>query len=146
MSLITFNCINYYLIYSKFFFKIALNLKILITEINRIFPDQISIYIHLLISINQNMILLIFLTSILCHDKLVWTNYFLIITGTLTLKWKVEDRNGYYKDYDKVKRSRQFSKSWQTDRPFKPEESIIHCNNCATVVLGLEDHIQNHWV
>jgi hypothetical protein len=114
MSLITFNCISYYLIYSKFFFKIVLNLKILITEINRIFPDQISIYVHLLISINQNMILLIFLTSILCHDKLVWTNYFLIIMGTLTLKRKVEDRNGYYKDYDKVKRSRQFSKSWQT--------------------------------
>ena len=114
MSLITFNCISYYLIYYKFFFKIVLNLKILITEINRIFPDQISIYVHLLISINQNMILLIFLTSILCHDKLVWTNYFLIIMGTLTLKRKVEDRNGYYKDYDKVKRSRQFSKSWQT--------------------------------
>ena len=114
MSLITFNCISYYLIYSKFFFKIVLNLKILITEINRIFPDQISIYVHLLISINQNMILLIFLTSILCHDKLVWTNYFLIIMGTLTLKRKVEDRNGYYKDYDKVKRSRQFSKSWHT--------------------------------
>jgi hypothetical protein len=53
--------------------KIVLNLKILFTEINRIFPDRISIffpdrisiYIHLLISVNQNMILLIFLTSIL---------------------------------------------------------------------------------
>jgi hypothetical protein len=85
MSLITFNCISYYLIHSKFFFKIVLNLKILITEINPIFPDRISIYIHLLISVNQNMILLIFLTSILCHDKLVWTNSFLIVTGTLTL-------------------------------------------------------------
>jgi hypothetical protein len=52
MSLITFNLISYYLIHSKFFFKIVLNLKILITEINRIFPDRISIYIHLLISIN----------------------------------------------------------------------------------------------
>ena len=114
MSLITFNYIIYYLIHSKFFFKIGLNLKISIMEINHIFPDRNSIYIHLLISVNQNMMLLIFLTSILCHDKLVWTNYFLIIMGTLTLKRKVEDRNGYYKDYDKVKRSRQFSKSWQT--------------------------------
>ena len=85
LIIITFNCISYYLIPSRFFFKIVLNLKILITEINRIFPDQISIYIHLLISINQNMILLIFLTIILCHDKLVWTNSFLIVTGTLTL-------------------------------------------------------------
>ena len=98
-------------------------------EINHIFPDWNSIYIHLLISINQNMILLIFLTSILCHDKLVWTNYFLIVTGTFTLKRKVEDRNGYYKDYDKVKRSRHFSKSWQTDQPFKPSVVIVETGN-----------------
>ena len=85
LIIITFNCISYYLIPSRFFFMIVLNLKILITEINRIFPVQISIYIHLLISVNQNMILLIFLTSIhvLCHDKLVWTNSFLIVTLTL---------------------------------------------------------------
>jgi hypothetical protein len=47
--------------------------------------------------------------------KLVWTNSFVIVTGTLTVKRKVKDRNDYYKDYDKVKRLQQFSKSWQTD-------------------------------
>ena len=112
MSLIIFNCISYYIIYSKFFFKIVLNLKILIMEINRIFLYRISIYIHLLISVNQNMILLIFLTSIInvCHDK-----FFPNHNGNShSVKRKVEDRNDYYKDYDKVKRSRQFSKSCQT--------------------------------
>lgn len=113
MSLITFNCISYYLIHSKFFFKIVFNLEILIKEMNRIFPDRISIYIQLLISVNQNMILLIFLTSILCHDK-----FFRNLNGNSHfVKRKVEVRNDYYKDYDKVKRSRQFSKSCPTDQP-----------------------------
>lgn len=64
--------------------------------------------------------------------------------GTHTVKRKVKDRNDYYKDYDKVKRSRQFRKSWQTDLKEKMnttemEESTDSCDTESTSSVETEN-------
>jgi len=47
------------------------------------------------------------------------------------VKRKVEDRNDYYKDYNEVKMSRQFSKSWKTDRPWLVDSTEVEGMICT---------------
>ena len=67
-----------------------------------------------------------------------------------SVKRKVEDRNDYYKDYNEVKMSRQFSKSWKTDRPWLVDSTEVegmictfcqeYCTESNNVTIGCKSY------